>query len=118
MKKVLLALIAAGLLAFSSVGTMTAAGATLTVTPDPVPLGGTFTLAGCGYPTPTSISFEVVGPGVHYFTAGEPLTSPDGCFSEGWTAWWSQAGSYSITSWYRNTKGMTKKAAVVKFTVT
>ena len=84
-------------------------------------LGQTFVISGCGYAAPTSISFEVSGPpksGLHYFTAGEPLTDPTGCFSETWTAWWSIIGAYQITSYYRNSHGSTSKAAVVKFTVT
>src|SRR3954470_3650655 len=87
----------------------------------PVVLGHTFTISGCGYPAPTSISFEVNGPrksGLHYFTAGEPLTDPAGCFSETWTAWWSVTGDYQITSSYRDSRGATHKAAVVKFAVT
>lgn len=95
-----------------------AAAGTLAVSPDPVALGGTFTLSGCGYTAPTSIVFEVVGPrtsGIHYFTAGEPLT--DSCFSEEWLAFWGVAGDYQITSYTLDAKGMRKKAAVVKFTV-
>lgn len=97
-----------------------AAGAagTLSVSPDPVTLGSTFTLSGCGYTAPGSISFEVVGPrksGIDYFTSGEPLT--DSCFSEQWTAWWGVAGSYQITSYTLDAKGMRKKEAVLKFTV-
>ena len=94
-------------------------GGTLSVS-SPVVLGQTFTLSGCGYPAPTSISFEVTGPrksGIDYFTAGEPLTDPGGCFSETWTAWWGVAGAYQITSSYRDSRGATHKAAVVKFTV-
>ena len=84
----------------------------------PVTLGSTFTLSGCGYTAPGSISFEVAGPhgsGIDYFTSGEPLT--DSCFSETWTAWWGVAGDYQITSYVLDAKGMRKKAAVVKFSV-
>jgi len=96
-----------------------AAGAagSLTATPNPVPLGGTFTLSGCGYNS-GSISFEVVGPkksGIDYFTSGEPLV--DGCFSDPWTAWWGVAGDYQITAYTLDSKGMRKKEAVLKFTV-
>lgn len=111
----------AALLAVVTAGAVHAAGGTLTATPSSVALGGSFTLAGCGYPVPTSISFEVTGPrksGIHYFTAGEPLTDPSGCFSEGWTAWWGVTGAYQITSYYRDSKGATHKSAVVKLTVT
>src|SRR4051812_110761 len=97
-----------------------AGGGTLSVS-SPVVLGQTFTISGCGYPAPTSISFEVNGPrksGLRYFTAGEPLTDPAGCFSETWTAWWSVTGDYQITSSYRDSRGATHKAAVVKFAVT
>ena len=97
-----------------------AGGGTLSVS-SPVVLGQTFVLSGCGYPAPTSISFEVTGPrksGLDYFTAGEPLTDPSGCFSETWTAWWSVTGAYQITSYYKTSHGSTQKAAVVKFTVT
>lgn len=68
------------------------AAGTLSVGPDPIALGSTFTLSGCGYTAPGSISFEVVGlrkSGIDYFTSGEPLTAS--CFSESWTAWWSPA---------------------------
>jgi hypothetical protein len=115
-KRILLALVAAGVLAIGSAGVVAGGTASLTVTPTPVELGTDFTLAGCGYPAPTSISFHVVGPDIDYFTAGEPLT--DTCFSETWTAWWPNAGAYSITSYYRSSKGSTKKATVVKFTAT
>lgn len=102
--------------------TARAAGGTTLSVSSPVVLGQTFTVSGCGYPAPTSISFEVTGPrksGIHYFTAGEPLTDPSGCFSEPWTAWWSVAGDYEITSYYRDSRtGASHKAAVVKFTVT
>lgn len=94
-----------------------AAAGTLAVS-GPVTLGGTFTLSGCGYAAPGSISFEVAGPnksGIDYFTSGEPLT--DSCFSETWTAWWGVKGDYQITSYTLDAKGMRKKAAVVKFTV-
>jgi hypothetical protein len=90
----------------------------LAIDPTTVARGATFELSGCGYPTPTSLSFHVVGPVVDYFTAGEPLTAADGCFSQTWTAWWSEAGDYSITSYYRDAKGSTRKVAVVKFSVT
>lgn len=93
---------------------------TLTVSPDPVVLGTTFTLSGCGYPV-TSISFEVAGPrtsGIDYFTAAEPVDA-GGCYSAVWTAWWSVAGDYQITSYFRDPKtGGRKKGTVVKFTVT
>lgn len=94
------------------------AAGSITITSGQVVLGEQFTFEACGFPTPTSISFEVTGPrksGIHYFTAGEPLDSSDGCATETWTAWWSVAGSYQITSYYRNDKGMTKKVAVLKF---
>ena len=84
-------------------------------------LDQTFLVSGCGYPAPTSISFEVSGPrksGLHYFAAGEPLTQPSGCFCETRTAWWSIAGASQITSYDRTSRGSTQKAAVVKFTVT
>ncbi len=88
--KLLLTLVAAAILAVASIsGTASAKGA-LTINPTTVARGGSFTLAGCGYPVPTAISFNVEGPGVDYFTAGEPLTSTDGCFSETWLAWWEQ----------------------------
>ena len=118
-------LIAAALLAAAFASTiwesaLAAGGGTLSVS-SPVVLGQTFVVSGCGYPAPTSISFEVNGPrksNLHYFTAGEPLTDPSGCFSETWTAWWSVTGDYQITSSYRDARGATHKAAVVKFTVT
>lgn len=94
------------------------AAGTLSVNPDPVARDATFTLSGCGYDAPGSISFEVTGPrksGIHYFTSGEPLT--DTCFSETWTAWWGVVGTYQITSYTLDAKGMRKKAAVVSFTV-
>ena len=125
--KVALVLAVAALFAAVTAGGKAAGGGALTVTPTPpdlnVTLGHTFTLSGCGYPTPTSLSFEVVGPrkattDIHYFTAGEPLTDPAGCFSEDWTAWWGVAGDYQITSYYRDSHGSTRKVAVVKFTVT
>lgn len=92
----------------------------LAVSPSSVQLGDSFTLSGCGYPVPTSISIEVSGPkksGIHYFTAGEPIGA-DGCFSQSWTAWWSATGTYQITSWWRDGKGATRKGAVVKLLVT
>ena len=118
-------LVAAALLAAAFVSTIwesarAAGGGTLSVS-SPVVLGQTFLVSGCGYPAPTSISFEVSGPrksGLHYFTAGEPLTDPGGCFSETWTAWWSVTGAYQLTSYYRDSRGATHKAAVVNFTVT
>jgi hypothetical protein len=121
--RVALTLVVAAVLAAVTASSQAAGGASLTITPTPVPLGSTFTLSGCGYPVPTSLSFEVVGPrkaatDIHYFTAGEPLTDPSGCFSENWTAWWSVTGEYQITSYYRDSHGSTRKAAVVKFTVT
>jgi hypothetical protein len=107
----------AGLLAMSSAGLVSAGKGTLTINPTRVVLGSEMTLAGCGYPTPTSLSFHVVGPGVDYFTAGEPLAADSaGCFDETWIAWWSTAGAYQITSYYRDAKGSTRKVAVVKFT--
>jgi hypothetical protein len=104
--RVALTLVVAAVLAAVTASSQAAGGASLTITPTPVPLGSTFTLSGCGYPVPTSLSFEVVGPrkaatDIHYFTAGEPLTDPSGCFSEDWTAWWSVTGDYQITSYYR-----------------
>jgi hypothetical protein len=122
MKRLPLALVgvvaAAGIATFGG-SARAAGGGSLTVS-SPVVLGQTFTLSGCGYPAPTSISFEVVGPrksGIDYFTAGEPLTDPGGCFSETWTAWWAVPVAYQITSSYRDSRGATHKAAVVKFTV-
>jgi len=93
----------------------------LSVSPSTVPLGSTFTVSGCGYPVPSAIVFEVVGPkkatpAIDYFTSGEPV-GPDGCFSETWIASWSVAGAFELFSSYRDAKG-THKAAVVKFTVT
>ena len=118
-------LVAAALLAAALISTvwesaLAAGGGTLSVS-SPVVLDQPFVISGCGYPAPTSISFEVSGPrksGLHYFTAGEPLTDPSGCFSESWTAWWGITGDYQITSYYRSSRGSTQKAAVVKFTVT
>jgi hypothetical protein len=114
MKAVLVALLVA-----ATVGVASASAATsLTVNPSPVTRGTTFTLSGCGFPTtPTSISFKVVGPGQLYFTSGEPLSSPTGCMSENWLAWWPQAGAYEITGYYRDSKGATHKVGVVKFDV-
>ena len=94
------------------------AAGSLSVSPSPVALGSTFTLSGCGYAAPGSISFELVGPkksGIDYFTSAEPLTSS--CFDEQWTAWWGVAGDYQITSYTMDAKGMRKKEAVLKFTV-
>jgi len=91
---------------------------TLTITPTPVTLGSTFTVAGDGYPAGSSLSFEVEGPrksGIHYFTSGQPIPEC-GCFSVEWTAWWGVAGDYQVTSWYRDKKGSTHKASVAKFT--
>jgi hypothetical protein len=114
MKALVAALFAAALVAAASAS----AASSLTVNPSPVTRGTTFTLSGCGFPTtPTSISFRVSGPGQLYFTAGEPLNSPTGCMSEDWLAWWSQAGAYEITAYYRDTKGSTHKVGVVKFDV-
>ena len=119
MTRSVLPLLAAALIAVVPAAGLAAGGTTLTVAPDPVALGSSFTLEGCGYPAPTSISFEVSGPrksGLHYFTAAEPLA--DSCFSDEWLAWWDVAGAYQITAWYRDGKGATHKGAVVKFTVT
>lgn len=103
----------------ATVSDVTEAKGSLTITPTPVVLGTTFTIAGCGYPVPTSLSFHVEGPGIDYFTAGEPLAADSGgCFSDAWLAWWSTAGGYQITSFYRDSKGSTRKVTVVKFTVT
>jgi hypothetical protein len=90
---------------------------TLVIDPSPVQLDTSFTLSGCGYPTPT-LSFHVVGPSVDYFTASEPLADSSGCFADTWLAWWSDAGPYQITSYYRDSKGATRKVTVVKFDVT
>ena len=114
-------LIVAGLLLAAPGGGLAAGGGSLSIDPATVPLGSTFTLSGSGYTVPTSLSFEVTGPrksDIHYFTAGEPLTDPCGCFSETWTAWWSVTGDYEITSWWRDSRGSTHKGGVVKFTVT
>jgi hypothetical protein len=103
----------------TAAGGVAQAKGSLTISPTPVVLGSTFTLAGCGYPTPTSLSFEVVGPDVKYFTSGEPLGADSGgCFSDQWTAWWSTPGDYQITSFYRDAKGSTRKVTVAKFAVT
>jgi hypothetical protein len=122
MRRLLLALVVAGLVVAAPVGSLAAGGGSLAIDPASVPLGSTFTLSGCGYPVPTSLSFEVSGPrksNIHYFTAGEPLaTDSGGCFSEQWTAWWSVTGDYQITSYYRDSRFATHKAGVVKFTVT
>jgi hypothetical protein len=124
MRRLLLALLVVGLLAVAPVGSLAAGGGSLTVTPSTVTLNSTFTLSGSGYVVPTSLSFEVTGPRktgdpqIHYFTAGEPLTDPCGCFSEQWTAWWSVTGDYQITSWWRDSKGSTHKGGVVTLTVT
>jgi hypothetical protein len=116
--KLLVALVVVAILAVSLVSGTASAKGSLNITPGTVARGASLTLDGCGYPAPTSISFHVEGPGVNYFTAGEPLTSLDGCFSETWVAWWSNAGAYSITSFYRDSKGSLRKTGVVKFTVT
>lgn len=111
--RILLAAIGAALLLAPAAG----AAGSLTATPNPVTLGSTFTLSGCGYNS-TSVSFEVVGPkksNIDYFTSGEPLV--DGCFSDQWTAWWGVAGDYQITSYSLDAKGMRKKEAVLKLTV-
>jgi hypothetical protein len=114
MKPLLVALLVAALTGVASASAATS----LTVSPSPVTRGATFTLSGCGFPTtPTSISFKVDGPGELYFTAGEPLSSPTGCMSEEWLAWWPQAGAYQITASYRDSKGSTHKVGVVKFDV-
>ena len=121
--KRLLTLLAVGLVAVLPVRGLAAGGTTLVVDTAPlasVTLGSTFTLSGAGYPVPSSISFEVTGPrkavqAIHYFTSGEPVGA-DGTFSETWTAWWSVAGDYQITSWWRDSKGASHKGAVVKFT--
>src|SRR4051812_7036678 len=121
MRRLLLALVVAGLVVAAPVGGLAAGGGSLAVDPATVPPGSTFTLSGCGYPVPPSLSFEVPGPrksNIHYFTAGEPLgTDSGGCFSEQWTAWWSVTGDYQITSYYRDSRFATHKAGVVKFTV-
>ena len=114
--KRLLVLLAAGLVAVSA--GQAGGRSSLVIDPTTVARGSSFTLSGCGYTTPTSISFHVVGPDVDYFTAGEPLTATSGCFSQSWTAWWAAAGDYSITSYYRDSKGSTRKVAVVRFAVT
>jgi hypothetical protein len=119
-------IVCAGLISAAAVATAggtvakAAGGGTVSVS-SPVVLGQTFVVSGCGYPAPTSLSFEVTGPrksGIDYFTAGEPLTDPGGCFSETWTAWWSVAGAYQITSFYRDSDGSTHKAGIAKFNVT
>jgi hypothetical protein len=118
-RRLLVAALLATALAGSAIGTALAK-PTLTVTPNPVALGGTFTVAGCGYPEGSSISFEVTGPrksNIHYFTAASPVPA-GGCYGADWLAWWSVAGDYQLTSWYRDSKGSTHKAAVAKFTVT
>jgi hypothetical protein len=114
-----------GVVAIAAVpaGGLAAGGAGLTATPNPVLQGSTFTLSGCGYTAPTSISFEVSGPKkadppIHYFTAAEPLTDSSGCFSEQWTAWWGATGTFQITSWSRDSHGSTRKGAVLALTVT
>jgi hypothetical protein len=119
-RRTIVAALVVGALALMAVG-VALAKPTLTVTPDPVALDGTFTVAGCGYPEGSSISFEVTGPrksGIHYFTAASPV-AVGGCYGPTeWLAWWGVTGDYQLTSWYRDSKGSTHKAAVVKFTVT
>ena len=123
MRKLLLALFVVGLVAVAPAGSLAGGGGSLTVSPASAPLNSTFTVSGTGYVVPTSISFEVTGPPktgaprIHYFTSGEPLTDPCGCFSEQWTAWWGVAGDYQITSFWKDGKGATHKAGVVKLTV-
>lgn len=120
--RALIVTVAVGALAAAlSAGSPAAGGGSLTVTPSTVPEGSTFQLHGCGYPVPSAIVFEVVGPkkaspAIDYFTSGEPIGA-DGCFTEDWVAWWSVTGAFQITSSYRDAKG-THKAAVVKLTVT
>ena len=114
--KLVIAMVAVTMLAVASFSGTAAAKGTLTVSPAPVVLGSPFTLAGDGYLAPTSIAFHVEGPGVDYFTASEPLASIS--FSQTWIAWWSNPGAYSITSYYRDSKGSLRKVTVVKFTVT
>ena len=124
MRRLLVTLGIAGLFAAVPSGGLGAGGGSLSATPNPVVQNGTFVLSGCGYPAPTSISFEVTGPKksdppVHYFTAGEPLgTDSGGCFEEQWTAWWGVTGTFQITSWWRDSKGSTHKGAVLALTVT
>jgi hypothetical protein len=104
---------------FALTATTALAVGTLTVSPTPVTLDSTFTVAGSGYPAGSSISFELTGPrksGIHYFTAGAPIAEC-GCFTQEWTAWWGVEGDYQLTSWYRDKKGSTHKASVVKFAV-
>jgi hypothetical protein len=118
-KSLLLAFVAAGIVLSLPAGGLAGAGGSLTVTPSTILLTTAFTVSGCGYPVPTSISFEVVGPkksGIDYFTAGEPIGA-DGCFSEEWSAWWGVTGVYRITSSYRDARGATHKAAVASITV-
>jgi hypothetical protein len=104
-------------------GGLAAGGGSLTATPNPVAQNGVFTLSGCGYTVPTSISLEVTGPKksdppIHYFTAGEPLGADSGgCFTQEWTAWWGATGTFQITSWWRDSKGSTHKGAVLALTV-
>ena len=123
MKRVLLAFLVAGIVAAVPAGGLAAGGGTLVLSPATVTQYSTFTLSGCGYPVPTSLSFEVTGPrkaavDIHYFTAGEPLgTDSGGCFSEQWTAWWSVTGDFQITSMWRDSKGATHKAGVATLTV-
>ena len=120
MTKFLLTLLIAGLAGLAPAGGLAIGGGSVTVSPDPVTLGSTFTLEACGLPVPTSVSFEVNGPRkadppIHYFTAGEPSTAP--CFEDEWLAWWGVEGAYQITAWWRDSKGATHKLAVAKFTV-
>jgi len=122
MRRLVVTALAAAVLAALPEGGLAAGGGNLSADPPTVQLGQTFTLSGCGYPVPTSISFEVSGPRkadppIHYFTAGEPIGA-DGCFAEVWTAWWPVAGDFQITSMWRDSKGKTNKAGVLKLTVT
>lgn len=119
----LLVLVAVAIAACVPAGGLAAGGGGLSVSPGSVARGDTFTLSGTGFTVPTSISFEVSGPKkadppIHYFTAGEPLTDPCGCFSETWTAWWSAVGTYQITVWWRDSHGSTRKGGVVALNVT
>src|SRR4051794_29462221 len=122
MKRLIFTVLVLGLVAGAPGGGLAAGGSTLTVDPTTVQLRQTFTIEGCGYPVPTTLTFEVTGPRkadtqIHSFTSADPLPSPDGCFSEQWTAWWGVAGAYQVPSMWRDRKGTSHKAAVVKFTV-
>jgi hypothetical protein len=124
MRRLLLTLAVVAAVAAIPAGGLAAGGGTLTATPNPVTQNATFTLSGCGYTVPTSISFEVTGPkkatpSIHYFTGAEPLgTDSGGCFSQEWTAWWGVTGTFQITSWTRDSHGSTRKGAVLALTVT